>query len=400
MTQRELALSGENKISWVRHSMPVLEELEFRIPKTLFAGKKIGIVCHAEAKTAALALTLHRLGAEVYMTGSNPLTTKDDVIAYLKEMGVHAYGKFGCTMKGYKDCIRKIASQNLDLFIDDGGDLTEYLRKHSEYCKNLIGGAEQTTTGINRLRQLEKDGQLFCPMVLTNDAKSKHLLDNVYGTGESVWSAIMIATNNMIAGKYVVVAGYGHCGRGVALRAKGLGAKVIVTEIDPHKALEAYFEGYQVMTMEEASSVGDIFVTVTGESDVIREEHLMRMKDQVILANAGHFDVEISKKGLNHISDYSYEAKPFITSYVNKDGSKTWNLLSEGRLVNISAGMGHPAEVMDTSFAAQLLALKYLLQAKQRPGLYNLPEYSDRLIAYIKLHSLGIHIDSEEGSAL
>ena len=353
-----LAKSGHDKINWVKSYMPVLNKINEEFTRTKpFAGKKISMSIHLEAKTAYLAITLAAGGAEVYVTGCNPLSTQDDVAAALVDLGFEVNAWRGVTDAEYESHLKKTLSLCPDVMIDDGGDLTHLLHGECrEYGKNLIGGCEETTTGIHRLFARQAAGMLDYTMIDVNDADCKHLFDNRYGTGQSTLDGIMNSTNLIIAGKTVVVSGYGWCGKGVSMRAKGMGANVIVTEIDPVKGIEAVMDGFRVMPMEEACRYGDLFITVTGCRDVIRAEHFDKMKDGVILANSGHFDVEIDKKALAEKAVEVWERKPNITGYRMKDG-RILNLMAEGRLVNLAAGNGHPAEIMDMSFAIQAKSL-------------------------------------------
>ena len=389
-----LAPSGHDKINWVKDYMPALSaiEKEFSVTKP-FAGKKIAMSIHLEAKTAYLATVLQKGGAEVFATGCNPLSTQDDVAAALSEYGVHVFAVHGDDESAYTSRLEKALSCKPDLIIDDGGDFISLLHgKDKELGENLIGGCEETTTGIHRLRQREKNGTLLYTMIDVNDADCKHLFDNRYGTGQSTLDAIMNSTNLIIAGKTAVVAGYGWCGKGISMRLKGMGARVIVTEIDPVKALEAIMDGFYVMTMDDAAPLGDLFITATGCADVIVKKHMEKMKDGVLLANSGHFDVEINKKDLEAIS--VSERKPNIVGYTTKDGRKI-NLLAEGRLVNLAAGNGHPAEIMDMSFSIQAKSLEYLAKGKRKaPGLYPVPKETDMEVARLKLSSMNANIDT------
>ncbi len=391
-----LAKSGHDKINWVKSYMPVLNEIRKQFEKELpFKGKKISMSIHLEAKTAYLALTLKAGGAEVYITGCNPLSTQDDVAAALCEDGLEVNAWRGVDDEQYKKHLIKTLSLCPDVMIDDGGDLTNLLHGECrEYGKNLIGGCEETTTGIHRLFARQEAGKLDYTMIDVNDADCKHLFDNRYGTGQSTLDGIMNSTNLIIAGKTVVVAGYGWCGKGIAMRAKGMGALVIVTEIDPVRAIEAAMDGFRVMTMDEAAPLGDLFITVTGCSDVIRKRHFEVMKDGVLLANSGHFDVEINKTELEALSDEIFERKPNIVGYRMKDG-RILNLLAEGRLVNLAAGNGHPAEIMDMSFAVQAKSLEYLVkhEGELEKRVYQVPREIDNEVASIKLRSMGISID-------
>ncbi len=392
-----LAKSGWDKINWVRSYMPVMNIINDEFSRTRpFEGRKISMSIHLEAKTAYLALTLRTGGAEVYVTGCNPLSTQDDVAAALAADGFEVNARRGVDEKTYERHLKKTLSFCPDLIIDDGGDLTRLL--HGEcggYAVHLIGGGEETTTGIHRLFARQKAGQLRFPMIDVNDADCKHLFDNRYGTGQSTLDGIMNSTNLIVAGKTVVVAGYGWCGKGIAMRAKGMGGIVAVTEIDPVKAIEAKMDGFDVMTMDEAAKKGDLFITVTGCCDVIRAEHFEVMKDGVLLANSGHFDVEIDKKALARMAVNVWERKPNITGYRMPDG-RILNLLAEGRLVNLAAGNGHPAEIMDMSFALQAKCLEYLVKngAVLENKVYQVPAEIDREVAFLKLASMGVSIDT------
>ena len=361
-----------------------------------FKGKKISMSIHLEAKTAYLAEVLRAGGAEVYVTGCNPLSTQDDVAAALAAEGFEVNAWRGVTEEEYKKHLIKTLSLCPDVMIDDGGDLIELLHGECrEYGKNLIGGCEETTTGIHRLFARQAAGKLDYTMIDVNDADCKHLFDNRYGTGQSTLDGIMNSTNLIIAGKTVVVAGYGWCGRGIAMRAKGMGAVVVVTEIDPIKAIEAVMDGFTVMPMDKAAEVGDLFVTVTGCSDVIRKEHFEKMKDGVLLSNAGHFDVEIDKVALGEMAEEVWERKPNIAGYRMKDG-RVLNLLAEGRLVNLAAGNGHPAEIMDMSFGIQAKSLEYLVknEGKLDKKVYRVPVEIDNFVADVKLKAIGVSIDT------
>ena len=394
---RALAPSGIKKIEWVKSYMPVLTAIGERFQKERpFENKTIAMSIHLEAKTAYLALTLAAGGARVCATGCNPLSTQDDVAAALSELGVETFAVHGVNEKEYTEHLTRTLSCVPDIIIDDGGDFVSILHDTApELSKNLLGGCEETTTGVARLAARAAAGKLSFPMFAVNNAKCKHLFDNRHGTGQSVWDAIMNTTNCFIAGKKVVVAGYGFCGRGVALRAKGLGANVIICEADPFRALEAYAEGYSVMSMDEAASVGDIFVTTTGCKDIIVKRHLEVMHDGVLLANAGHFDCEINKDDLNALSESVETRKPNIQGFKMRDG-RVLNLLGEGRLVNLAAGNGHPAEIMDLSFAVQALMMEHIakLPEKLSPALYEVPPEIDTLVAREKLRATGINIDS------
>ena len=391
-----MAEYGRMKIEWVQDFMPALSAIRARFEKEQpFKGMKVTLSIHMEAKTAYLALCLAAGGAEVHATGCNPLSTQDDVAAGLASMGVNTYAKYGVDAEEYEQLLEAALSCHPDLIIDDGGDLMELLsNKRKDLADNVIGGAEETTTGIHRLIAREKAGVLPFPMMNVNDAKCKHYYDNKYGTGQSVWDGIMHTTNLLVAGRTVVVAGYGYCGRGVAMRAKGMGANVIVTEIDPIKALEASMDGCRVMTMDKAAPEGDIFVTTTGCRDVITRRHFEVMKDNAFLSNAGHFNVEVNAEELEAMAVKVFKRRKDIMGYELPDG-RTLNLLAEGRLVNLASGNGHPAEIMDTSFAIQALSLEYLV--KNGKGLekkvYEVPREIDEAVSRLKLEGCGMEVD-------
>ena len=392
-----LAPLGKQKINWVKVYMPLLNLLNEKYAETKpFAGINMVVTIHLEAKTAYLAKVLKNAGANVYVTGSNPLSTQDEIAAALVEDGISVYATHNCTAEEYDLYLDKALDCKPSLIIDDGGDLVNMLHKNrTDLIPGLLGGSEETTTGVHRLKALSRSGNLAFPMIAVNDAYCKYLFDNRYGTGQSSWDGIMRTTNLSIAGKNVVVAGYGWCGKGVSMRAKGLGANVIVTEVDPIKAIEAVFDGFRVMPMYEAAKEGDFFVTVTGCKDVITKEHIKVMKDGAVLANAGHFDVEINIPDLEELSVVpSYEVRKNIRTYTMSDGSKI-NLLGEGRLVNLACGDGHPVEIMDLSFAMQFLAMKYLLDNKGKlsNNLYTLPDELNNEIAALKLECIGLNID-------
>lgn len=391
-----LAAAGMVKINWVKEHMPVLNELahEFSLNKP-FKDINIAICLHLEAKTAYMALVLKEAGARVTITGSNPLSTQDEIAAALVKEGVEVYAWHNATPQEYDEHVYKTALSKPQLIIDDGGDLISLLHKRfPEQLPHIYGGAEETTTGLIRLRAMEKGDVLSFPVMAVNDALCKHLFDNRYGTGQSVWDGIMRATNLVIAGKNVVVIGYGWCGRGVAMRAAGLGSRVIVCEVDPIKALEAHMDGHQVMPLSKAAETGDIFVTVTGCNNAISAEHYVKMKDRVILANAGHFDIEIDKRPLQ-AGKGPRRVRADVDEYVLADGKRIY-LLSEGRLVNLAAADGHPAEIMDMSFGLQVLALQYLLEnrGKLDPKVMPLPVEIDRKVAFLKLKGINLEIDA------
>lgn len=392
-----LAPEGRKKIEWVRSSMPALIEIEKQFEKEQpFKGLRIAVSVHLEAKTATLGLVLKKGGAEVFLTGCNPLSTQDDVAAAVAEMGVETFGKYGVTPEEYEDLLAATLACHPHLIVDDGGDLINLLGgRCKEYADCLIGGCEETTTGILRLKAREREGVLPCPMMAVNDAKAKHYYDNKYGTGQSVWTAIMDTTNLIVAGKTVVVAGYGWCGKGVALRAKGMGANVIVTEIDPFKALDATMDGFRIMPMDEAAKYGDIFVTVTGCKDVIVKRHFDVMKDNAILCNAGHFDCEVDVAYLRSAAVKAETRRKNIIGYTLSNG-RTLNVLGEGRLVNLACGMGHPAEIMDMSFSVQALSLLWLVNHKDElvTKVYNVPDSIDDEIGRHKLKAMNLSIDT------
>ena len=400
----DLAPQGIQKIDWVEKHMPVLSGIakQFREEQP-FAGLKVVVSVHLEAKTAYLAQVIHEGGGEVYATGSNPLSTQDDVCAGLASRGVTVLATHSCTLEEYHDFQCRALSVKPDVIIDDGGDMVHILHEeHPEWAVNLRGGCEETTTGIIRLRNRAKAGQLRFPMFNINDADCKHLFDNRYGTGQSVWDGVMRTTNLVVAGTTVVVAGYGWCGKGVAMRAKGLGAKVVVTEVDPVKAIEAVMDGFTVLPMAEAAKVGDWFVTVTGCDGVIRPEHMLEMKEGAILCNAGHFDVEVDVAGLRALAKESREVRHNIEGFLLPNG-KTIYLLAEGRLVNLAAGDGHPAEIMDMSFALQAECARRMAECGRdmKSDLYSVPVDIDKAVATRKLTALGVSIDvlSEEQKA-
>jgi len=392
-----LADSGRRKIEWVKRHMPILSGLEEEFKRTRpFEGVKISLSIHLEAKTAYLSKVLAAGGAQVAVTGSNPLSTQDDVAAGLVADGMEVFAWYNATPEEYREHIRKTLEHGPHIVIDDGGDLVNCLHNELPHLlTNVWGGCEETTTGILRLKAMERDGALKIPMMAVNDAMCKHLFDNRYGTGQSVWDGINRTTNLIVAGKTVVVAGYGWCGKGVAMRAKGLGARVIVTEVDPVKAIEAVMDGFSVMTMDEAAPLGDIFITVTGCNRVIYGDHYKRMKDGAVLCNAGHFNVEICIPELEALAVEVRECRKDITGYRMADGRWIY-LLGEGRLVNLACGDGHPAEIMDMSFAVQALASLYIVENRDRlkPGVFDIPESIDQRIAMKKLESMGIRIDT------
>jgi len=393
-----LAKQGREKLMWARRNMPLLsslrEELSAEKP---FKGIKIALSIHLEAKTANLCTVLAAGGAEMYVTGSNPLSTQDDVAAALAEQGINVFAWYNANEREYDRHIRKVIEAGPNIIIDDGGDLVNMIHNHyPELIENVIGGCEETTTGIIRLVSMSKAGKLRFPMIAVNNARCKYLFDNRYGTGQSVFDGINRTTNLIVAGKNVVVAGYGWCGKGVAMRAKGLGAHVVVTEIDPVKAMEAVMDGFKVMPMNEAARIGDLFITVTGCKDVITQQDFEVMKDGAVLCNAGHFNVEIDVEALERIAAEKVQQRANIMGYRLQNGR--WiHLLAEGRLVNLAAGDGHPVEIMDMSFAIQALSALYLVKNKDK-GLENsviaVPEQIDNEVANRKLGFWGLKIDS------
>ncbi|MBQ8727687.1 MAG: adenosylhomocysteinase [Oscillospiraceae bacterium] len=389
--------SGKIKIEWVKGNMPLLRSIEEEFSQTKpFANLKIALSVHLEAKTAYLCKVLAAGGAEMYVTGSNPLSTQDDVAAALVHDGLSVFAWYNATEEEYHRHISKVIEAGPNIIIDDGGDLVNLI--HNEYpekIKDVLGGCEETTTGIIRLIAMNREKKLKFPMVLVNDADCKHLFDNRYGTGQSVWDGINRTTNLIVAGKNVVVAGYGWCGKGVAMRAKGLGAKVIVTEINPIKAMEAVMDGFTVMKMEEAAKIGDFFVTVTGCKDVITEKSFLNMKDGAIMCNAGHFDCEVDVRGLKAIATETRKARNNIEGYKLSNGNWLY-VIAEGRLVNLAAGDGHPAEIMDMSFAIQALSALHIAKNKGKfdDNIINVPKEIDNEVARRKLKFWNMEIDT------
>ena len=389
-----LASPGERKIRWAREHMPVLRRLEekYRAEKPL-SGTVIAACLHLEAKTACLLLALQNLGARVAAAGSNPLSTQDDICAALVKNGVSVFSRHGMVPEEYFGNIRRTLSVGPAVIVDDGADLAAFLHTEMrEFLPGVRGGSEETTSGVKRLKAMAAGGILAFPVISVNDAFSKYLFDNRYGTGQSVLDGLLRTTNLLVAGKSVVIAGYGWCGKGVARRAAGLGARVIVAEIDPHRAFEALMDGYEVMTMAEAAPRGDIFLTLTGNTKVIRKEHFGKMKDGAILGNAGHFDVEISKPDLLALSRSVEESRPGIQTYTMQDGRRL-HLLGEGRLVNLACADGHPVEIMDLSFSLQLESAIHVSSARLAPGLYPVPPEIDRAVMEAKLASMDIRLD-------
>lgn len=387
---------GRAKIDWVKAHMPLLRILEKQFSEEQpFKGLNIALSIHLEAKTAYLCEVLAAGGANMCITGSNPLSTQDDVAAALVHAGLEVYAWHACTDEEYYSCIAKVIESKPNIIIDDGGDLVHCIHNnYPQLISGVIGGCEETTTGVMRLQAMAKEGLLKFPMVLVNNAKCKYLFDNRYGTGQSVWNGINRTTNLIVAGKKVVVAGYGWCGKGVAMRAKGLGASVIVTEIDPIKAIEAVMDGFEVMPMAKAAEVGEIFVTVTGCKDVITSEHFLKMRDGAICCNAGHFDCEVDVRGIKDMAVESWKARENIMGYRLSNGHCIF-ILAEGRLVNLASGDGHPAEIMDMSFAIQALGARYIAQNKGRfeSVIVDVPESVDAEVARMKLGSWNAEID-------
>ena len=392
-----LAPSGERKIEWVKSNMPLLRSLEERFSVELpFKGLRVALSIHLEAKTAYLCKVLAAGGAQMYVTGSNPLSTQDDVAAALVKAGLNVFAWHAATPQEYNSHIRKVIEAAPSLIIDDGGDLVHTIHTYyPELCDGVIGGCEETTTGVMRLEVMASKGELKFPMVLVNNAKCKYLFDNRYGTGQSVWNGINRTTNLIVAGKKVVVAGYGWCGKGVAMRAKGLGADVIVTEIDPVKAIEAVMDGFNVMPMAQAAEKGDIFVTVTGCENVIVPKHFIKMKDGAICCNAGHFDCEVAVAELEKMAQESWEARENIRGYRLANGNRIY-ILAQGRLVNLASGDGHPAEIMDMSFAIQALGAEYIAKNGRdiKEKIVNVPQEVDDTVARMKLSAWGTSIDT------
>ena len=392
-----LAPEGVRKIEWVQKHMPVLEHIKEEYLETQpFKGITIGSCLHLEPKTINLGLTLMAGGAEVAMTGCNPLSTHDDAVAGAADLGLNVYGWREQDDEEYYQTINMVLDHKPDIIIDDGADMIMVLHnERTELLSHIKGACEETTTGVHRLQAMHADGALKFPVIAVNDAYTKYLFDNRYGTGQSSFDAIMGTTNMVIAGKTVVVCGYGWCGRGLALRAAGLGADVIVTEVDPIRALEARMDGYRVMTIREAVKQADLIITVTGNADIICGDDFKYMKDGCMLANSGHFNVEINRQDLEAISTEVKEVRESIEEFTTKDGRKIY-LLADGRLVNLSAarGQGHPAEIMDMSFAVQALSAKHILENDLPVGVTKAPDEIDYNVASLKLQAMGIEIDS------
>ena len=392
-----LAERGKRKIEWANQQMPVLQLIRKRfIKEQPLKGLRLSACLHVTSETANLAITLRDGGADVVLCGSNPLSTQDEVAASLvKDYSIPTYAIKGEDNATYYAHIAAALDHKPHMTMDDGADLvTTLLTKRTDLLPNVIGGTEETTTGVIRLRAMAKDGTLKFPVIAVNDAMTKHFFDNRYGTGQSTIDGILRATNLLLAGLKMVVSGYGWCGRGVAMRAKGLGSDVIVTEVDPIRAIEATMDGFRVMPMREAAKLGDVFVTVTGDKSVLTAEHFQLMKDGAVLCNAGHFNVEIDLPALEKLSTAKREARPLVDEFQLKDGRKIF-VLGEGRLVNLATAEGHPASVMDMSFANQALSAEYMKQHHKelKAEVYSVPEHLDKQIARLKLESMGIQID-------
>lgn len=397
MAKNELLEKGINRIEWARTHMKVLGKIRERMVKEkVFEGLKVGMALHTEAKTAVLALAIQEAGAEVRLTSCNPLSTDDSVsLALNKEYGLECYAKKGQTTKEYYDSLNKVLDIRPDYVIDDGADLIFLMHtKRKELLSKVKGANEETTTGIMRLRAMAQDGALKFPVMSVNDAYMKYLFDNRYGTGQSTMDGIMTSTNLTIAGKNFAIAGYGWCGRGIAMRAKGMGADVTICEVDPIRAIEAKLDGFAVMPMSEAVRDADFVVSATGCKDVVTASDIKVMKDGCVLANSGHFDNEISKTALEKMSKRHKKVRETVEAYQLKNG-RTVYLLADGRLVNLAAGQGHPVEIMDMSFAIQALCLEYLDFSAQtlEPDVYDVPDHLDELVAKLKLETMGVKID-------
>jgi adenosylhomocysteinase len=392
-----LAEQGKRRIEWANQHMPVLQLIRKRfIKEQPLKGVRMSACLHVTSETANLAITLRDGGADVVLCGSNPLSTQDDVAASLiRDYSIPTYAIKGEDNDTYYAHINAAIDHKPQITMDDGADLvTQLLTKHPDLVKNVIGGTEETTTGVIRLRAMAKDGTLKYPVVAVNDALTKHFFDNRYGTGQSTLDGVIRATNLLLAGLKVVVAGYGWCGRGVSMRAKGLGADVIVTEINPTKAIEAVMDGFRVMPMNDAAKIGDVFITVTGNKSVLAHEHFEKMKDGAVISNSGHFNVEIDIPALERLSSGHKVARPFVEEYTLKDGRRVY-LLGDGRLINLAAAEGHPASVMDMSFANQALSAEYMVKHSKelKNQVYAVPEHLDQQIAKLKLESMGVSID-------
>ncbi len=392
---KSLAPQGHLQIEWASKHMPVLNIIKTRFEKEKpLKGQTIAACLHVTKETAVLIKTLIAGGANVAVCGSNPLSTQDDVAAALADSGVHVFAWRGQNTEDYYKCIDKVLDFKPTITMDDGADVVGMLHsKRQKQIKDIKGGTEETSTGVVRLKAMEQDGSLKYPIVAVNDAYTKYLFDNRYGTGQSTIDGIMRATSVLLAGKNFVVGGYGWCSRGIAMRARGLGANVIVTEVQPTRALEAVMDGYRVMPMAEAASIGDFFVTATGDISVIRKEHMQKMKDGAIMCNSGHFNVEINIPDLESLTKAKRTMRPNMEEYALRDGRHLY-LLAEGRLVNLAAAEGHPSEVMDMSFANQALCSEYLAKTdKLQTKVYTVPKELDEKVAELKLKSMAVAID-------
>jgi adenosylhomocysteinase len=393
----EKAADGRQKIDWVRRNMPILRQLEAEFTEQQpFAGQKVVVSVHLEAKTAYLALVMAAGGAEVAVTGSNPDSTKDDVVAALNELGLHVYARHGASLSEMREYMSQALDIRPTIVIDDGGDIVELLHdERKSLCADVLGVCEETTTGVLRARARAQAGKLSFPVMLINQARCKYLFDNVHGTGQSVWDAIMRSTNLVLAGKTVVIVGFGWCGRGCALRAAGLGARVIVCEVDAVKAADAAMNGYQVMPLLEACPIANIVLTVTGVRQTLMREHFEAMQDGVLIANAGHFRNEVDVDALQNLAIEDAAMRENVHGY--KTGDEKWlYLIGDGNIVNIACADGHPAEIMDTSFALQALSARYLVAHHQdlSAGVYEVPEEIDQQVAAMKLAGMGVFIDA------
>ena len=395
----EKAAQGRQKIDWVRRNMPILRQLEIEfVEQQPFAGKRVLVCVHLEAKTAYLALLMAAGGASVAVTGSNPGSTKDDVVAALDELGLHVYARHGASLREMEEHMGMALDIQPHVVIDDGGDIVELLHgSHSHLSANVLGACEETTTGVLRARERAAVNELVFPVMLINEARCKYLFDNVHGTGQSVWDAIMRTTNLVLAGKTIVIVGFGWCGRGCALRAAGLGARVIICEVDAIKAADAAMNGYQVMPLLEACPLADIVLTVTGVRDTIDLAHFEAMKDGVLIANAGHFRNEINVDALETLCIDQSPMRDKVQGYKTPSGAWLY-LIGDGNIVNIACADGHPAEIMDTSFALQALSARYLVEFHETllPGVYDVPEDIDQQVAQMKLAGMQISIDQQQ----
>ncbi len=393
----ELVVKGRRRLEWAEAHMKVLAQVRTRqMEEGTLKGTKVGMALHVEAKTGMLAISLARAGAEVRLASCNPLSTDDSVAAALKEQGIKVYAKKWESTDEYYENLNQVLDMGPDYVIDDGADLITMLHtSRKDQLEPVRGANEETTTGVIRLRSMAREGGLRFPVMAVNDAQMKFLFDNRYGTGQSTFDGFMNATNLLVAGKTLVVAGYGWCGRGIAMRAKGLGANVVVTEVDPIRAIEARMEGYQVMPMAQAAPQADIIISATGCKDVVRREHLQVLKDGCVLGNSGHFDNEVSRKALEELAGSPKRVREFVEEYRFQDGRRAY-LIAEGRLMNLSAGQGHPVEIMDMSFSIQALALEHLVRnsGSMRPVVYTIPKEMDDEVARLALGSMGVKIDT------